>query len=80
VIKQRKPVRRFVICIRNENADDLVRGKVYQLVPDKSAAHHNLARIVDESGEDYMYPAGYFSPITLPLAIKRALTIPAQPA
>lgn len=77
-MKQRKPVRRFVICIQNENADDLVRGKVYLVLPDKSASRHNLVRIIDESGEDYLYPGAFFAPIVLPQAIKRALTISAS--
>ncbi len=56
----------------------MVRGKVYQVIPDKIAARDKLVRIVDESGEDYLYPEKYFAPITLPQAIKRALTVPAS--
>lgn len=74
-MKQRKTTQRFIICIQNEGSEDLVRGKVYQAIPDKSAARDGLVRIVDESGEDYLYPSGCFAPITLPQAIKRALSI-----
>ncbi len=72
-MKPQKTTRKFVICIRNEGSDDLVRGKVYSVLPDASAARSDYLRIVDESGEDYLYPAKFFVPITLPIAAKRAL-------
>jgi hypothetical protein len=63
----------FVICINNEKADDLEVWKVYQLLPDESAAKDNYFRVVDESGEDYLYPADYFVPIELPERAERLL-------
>jgi len=47
---------------------------VYRVVTDKEAAAHGLLRIVDESGEDYLYPKGYFIPVSLPKPVQRALT------
>ena len=62
---------RFVLCIRNEGADDLEPRKVYQVLSDRSAAREGYARVIDESGEDYLYPAEYFVPVKLPAAISR---------
>ena len=64
---------KFVVCLRNEGAEDLTPGKVYQALSDKQAARDNYIRIVDESGEDYLYPANYFIAIDLPRAAARAL-------
>jgi hypothetical protein len=77
-MKQQKTIRKFVLCIRNEDSDDLVRGKVYQVLPDTSAARSNYLRVIDESGEDYLYPAKFFVPIALPIAAKRALAATAR--
>lgn len=64
---------RFVLCIRNEGEDDLEPRKVYQVLSDRSAAREGMARVIDESGEDYLYPAKYFVPVKLPIAISRQL-------
>lgn len=56
----------FVICIRNEGCEDLELGKVYPTLPDDSAAKEGHLRVIDESGEDYLYPANYFVPVALP--------------
>ena len=63
----------FVICIDNQNADDLEVWKVYQILPDEPAAQDNYLRVIDESGEDYLYPADYFVPIELPERAERLL-------
>jgi hypothetical protein len=47
--------------------------KVYQAVPDASATAHRLVRVIDESGEDYLYPADYFVPLELPTGVKKVL-------
>ena len=62
---------KFVLCIRNDGADDLEPRKVYQVVTDRSAAREGYARVIDESGEDYLYPAEYFVPVRLPRAVSR---------
>ncbi|MGH7454626.1 MAG: hypothetical protein ACRENG_24945 [bacterium] len=55
---------RFVICISNSDyVDDLKVKTVYQVLPDKSAARSNYLRVIDETGEDYLYPEAYFVPI-----------------
>ncbi len=63
---------RFVICINNRGyVDDLKVRTVYQVLPDESAARSNYLRIIDETGEDYLFPAAYFLPIELPNAVKQ---------
>lgn len=68
-----KTVTQYVICLRNEDAEDLQLGKVYQVLGDESAAQDDYLRVVDESGEDYLYPKDYFAPITLPKIAERVL-------
>jgi hypothetical protein len=72
-MKRRKAEPRFVICIRNEGCEDLEPRKVYQVLPDEAAAEDGYLRIVDESGEDYLYPEDYFVPIELPQAAEKVL-------
>ena len=55
----RKQEIRFAVCI-TDSEPDLEKRKVYQIVPDKRAEKEGHLRIIDESGEDYLYPADYF--------------------
>jgi hypothetical protein len=65
---------RFVVCINDGGyTDDLKARTVYQVLPDESAARSNYLRIVDETGEDYLYPAALFVPIELPREAEKAL-------
>jgi hypothetical protein len=64
---------RFAICLKNKGSDDLVIRKVYQVLPDEKAERKGLLRIIDESGEDYLYPAGYFFFIDVPQKVERVL-------
>ena len=63
----------FVLCVRNEGCEDLELRKVYQVLPDQAAAKDGYIRVVDESGEDYLYPAQYFVAVDLPGAVAKAL-------
>lgn len=63
------------MCIRNKGAEDLEPRKVYRVLPDARAAKDGLIRVVDESGEDYLYPAEYFVPVELPQEAERALAL-----
>ncbi len=63
----------FVICIKNQDCDDLVLFKVYQVIVDEKADKSNYIRLIDESGEDYLYPADYFMSITLTEKIEQAI-------
>ena len=71
-MKSEKPRSRFVLCVRNQGAEDLEPRKVYQVLPDRDL-RDDYVRIIDESGEDYLYPAEYFVPLKLPVAIAREL-------
>ncbi|HEV7796988.1 MAG TPA: hypothetical protein VGO73_02440 [Pyrinomonadaceae bacterium] len=72
-MKRQKTEPRFVLCIRNEDCDDLQPRKIYQVLPDESSAADGYIRVVDESGEDYLYPQDYFVSIELPQAAQKAL-------
>lgn len=62
----------YVICIKNdEYPASLEPKKIYQVISDPQASEHGYIRIIDESGEDYLYPADYFIPIELPKAIEK---------
>ena len=63
----------FVICIKNQDCEDLILFKVYQVIADDKAIKSNYIRLVDESGEDYLYPADYFMPIALTEKIEQAI-------
>ena len=71
-MKQHK--RQLAICIRNKGAEDLEIRKVYRVLSDARAAKDGLIRVIDESGEDYLYPADYFVPVELPREAERALS------
>lgn len=65
---------KLVICIDNTGYEaSLERRKLYAVVPDPVAGSHKLLRVVDESGEDYLYPQSYFLPVSLPPATRQAV-------
>ncbi|MEE9297330.1 MAG: hypothetical protein V3W34_20510 [Phycisphaerae bacterium] len=78
MIKDQTSPTRFVVCVRNQgHPASLELRKIYRVIPDAAAEAHDHLRIVDESGEDYLYPVGYFVPITLPKGIEEAFsTVP----
>lgn len=64
----------FVVCIKNKGYEvSLERRKIYQNLSDPEAAKHRQLRVIDESGEDYLYPENFFAPIKLPQPIRRAV-------
>ncbi len=65
---------KFVLCLRTDDCVDLEVRKVYPVLPDARAAKDGLLRVIDESGEDYLYPAEYFVPVEVPLAARRVLS------
>jgi hypothetical protein len=64
---------KFVICINASEAEDLEARKLYQVLPDQDADKVGYLRIIDESGEDYLYPAKWFMPVPLPEDVKEVL-------
>jgi len=73
--RRRKPEPRFVLCIQNKDCEDLEVRKIYRVLPDKAASDDKLLRIIDESGEDYLYPSEYFMAIELPSEVQKALLL-----
>ncbi len=65
--------RRFLLCTRNTGCEDLELRKLYERLPDKVGTREGYVRVVDESGEDYLYPEGYFVAVELPRQAERAL-------
>lgn len=64
----------YLLCVRNEAyPSSLEVRKLYSTIPDSDAEKLRLVRVVDESGEDYLYPADYFVPLRLPQRARRAL-------
>ena len=75
-MKQHNLETQFVVCVKNEGYPaSLELRKIYQALPDVRAAEHRLIRVIDESGEDYLYPANYFVPIELPQAVEEAFSL-----
>ena len=67
----RKP--RYLLCVKNVGYEtSLERRKVYRALANAKAESHGLVRVVDESGEDYLYPADFFLPVSLPVEAARA--------
>ena len=65
---------KFVVCINNDDYPaSLELHKIYRVVADEDAAADGDIRIIDESGEDYLYPASYFAPIKVPTAVEESL-------
>jgi len=68
-----KRERRFAICIKTNDPDLLTPRKIYEVLPDASAEKSDFVRVVDNEGEDYLYPASCFIFVNLPLEVKKVL-------
>jgi len=67
---------RFVVCVKNEGYQaSLEPRKIYETLPNPKATGRGFIRVIDESGEDYLYPEEYFVPIELSRNIERALSV-----
>ena len=70
----KRTAKQFALCIENKgNEASLILGKVYRIVPDARASKDDLVRIVDESGEDYLFDGGQFVFVEFPQAVRRKL-------
>jgi hypothetical protein len=66
--------KKFVVCLKNKGYEvSLEPRKIYRVLPDPDAARHRQLRVIDESGDDYLYPASYFAPIELPQPVRKAV-------
>jgi len=63
----------FVICINTDDPDLLTPRMIYEVLPDESAAKSNYIRVIDNEGEDYLYPADYFVFVNFPQTIEQTL-------
>jgi hypothetical protein len=71
--KTKRTSGKFVVCINNENYPaSLALHKIYRVLPDEDAAADGDLRIIDESGEDYLYPSSYFVPIQVPQTVEES--------
>ena len=69
-MEQKKQKLAFVVCVKNDNYSvSLEVLKIYQIIPDLKANKHHMLRVVDESGEDYLYPEDYFISIEVPQTV-----------
>lgn len=65
---------KFVGCVSNQDYEaSLQLRRYYRVLPDEKAAEHGYVRVVDESGEDYLYPEHYFSPVEMVSDLEEAL-------
>jgi hypothetical protein len=65
---------RFAVCVRNEGYEaSLERNKIYVVLPDAEAEREGDLRVLDESGEDYLYPAEWFVALEVPEAVRASL-------
>ena len=66
--------RRFAVCVRNVGYEaSLERNKLYVVLPDPTAERHGQVRVIDESGEDYLFAADRFVAIDVPAAVRLSL-------
>lgn len=73
-MSQKKPAFRFAVCINNEDYEaSLELHKIYRVISDEDAEVDGDLRVIDESGEDYLYPADWFVFIELPQVLEKSL-------
>ncbi len=66
----------FMVCVNNRGYEaSLETKKIYEVLVDKAAKKDHQIRVIDESGEDYLYPSDYFAPIRLPAETKEKLAL-----
>ncbi|HEY0080851.1 MAG TPA: hypothetical protein VGB73_19770 [Pyrinomonadaceae bacterium] len=71
--KRRNSTPRFAVCINTDDPDLLTPRMIYQVLEDESAAKSNYIRVIDNEGEDYLYPAEYFILVDFPRDVALAL-------
>jgi hypothetical protein len=68
----------FMICVDNRGYESsLEKRKLYEVLTDRAAEKHHQIRVIDESGEDYLYPEKFFAPVCLPNITKEKLELAA---
>ena len=73
-MKKRQAAPQFVVCVNNTGYPaSLERHKIYRVIPDEEGAEAGDLRVIDESGEDYLYPATFFAEIKVPRPVQKSL-------
>ncbi len=73
-MSERKPALKFAVCLNNSAYPaSLELHKIYRIIPDEDAAIDGDLRVIDESGEDYLFPSAWFVFVELPPAVQRSL-------
>ena len=72
--RREKLATKFAVCIQSDDADLLTPRMIYQVMRDDTAAKSGYVRVIDNEGEDYLYPSKYFMFLDLPAEIERALS------
>ena len=72
-MRRKRTERKFVLCVKNDECEDLEKRKVYRVLRDEKAEKEGYMRVIDESGEDYLYPASYFIRVQLPQEAQEAI-------
>lgn len=67
------PAPHLLVCVANDGAEDLQVLKVYRHLPDETAESRGFFRVIDDSGEDYLYPQSAFLPLPLPPSLEQRL-------
>jgi hypothetical protein len=76
MMKEQELNTQFVVCIKNDSYPASLELRIiYKVVADARASEHGQIRVIDESGEDYLYPASFFIPIELPEAVEIAFSL-----
>jgi len=70
---KQNPTPQFAICVNTDDPDLLTPRSVYEVLPDESSAKSGYVRVVDNEGEDYLYPKDYFVFVELPQTVQRKL-------
>jgi hypothetical protein len=65
----------FALCVENKDCEDLEKRKIYRVLPDEEAEKEGYLRVIDESGEGYLYPQSYFVLVQLPHEAQEALRV-----
>ena len=66
----------FMICVDNRGYESSLEArKLYEVLTDRTAEKHHQIRVIDESGEDYLYPESFFAPVRLPHITKEKLKL-----
>jgi hypothetical protein len=77
-MKKNKKEEFFALCVENKDSEDLEKRKIYRVIPDEKASREGYLRVVDESGEDYLYPESYFIILQLPKEAEEAIRASTQ--